>query len=73
MRLQDKLAAVKREVEFITTHDDAKVDEVREVLSHVRAIVDSAEDRLVKRRLGSPFARVSKYFRNLWDALKGVE
>lgn len=73
MRLQDKLAAVKREVEFITKHDDAKVEEVREALRSVRAIVDAAEDRLVQRRLGSYSTRVANYVRKVVSAIRGAE
>lgn len=73
MKLQDKLAAVKREVEFITKHDDAKVEEVREALKSVRAIVAAAEDRLVKRRLGTYTQRVVNYFVNVGKAVRGAE
>lgn len=71
MRLIDKLTAVKREVEFITTHDDASVAEVREALKNVRVIVDKAENQLVSRRLGSRTKRVINYLIGLWRAIRG--
>lgn len=71
MKLQDKLAAVKREVEFIAQHDDAEVSDVRKAINSIRAIVDAAEDRLVKRRLGTRTQRVLRYFSRIGAAVLG--